>query len=98
MGENAATWGTAGQVPANSKAREDKKFTEDVIYPYIKAFIAEVPYAHLTPVIPQSTEIFAEGVQTPLVVNYQGAFLGQKDVAAALKDMQEGIQAVLDKG
>jgi len=98
MGENAATWGTAGQVPANKNAREDKTFTGNAIYPYIQAFIAEVPYAHLTPVIPQSTEIFAENVQTPLVVNYQGAFLGQKDVPAALKDMQEGIQAVLDKG
>ena len=98
MGEHSATWGTAGQVPANSASRESKDFTGDPIYPYIKAFIAEVPYAHLTPVIPQSTEIFAENVQTPLVVNYQAAFLGQKDVAAALKDMQEGIQAVLDKG
>lgn len=98
MGDHAATWGMAGQVPANKTARESKEFTSSDIYPYIKAFIDEVPYTSLTPVIPQSTEIFAEGVQTPLVINYQAAFLGQKDVQTALKDMQEGIQAVLDKG
>ncbi len=98
MEDNAALWGLSGQIPANEAARKDKIFTGSDIYKYQKAFEAQLPYAYLTPVIPQSTEIFAENVQTPLVVNFQAALLGAKDVNTALKDMQTGIQAVLDKG
>ncbi len=97
MIDNAALWGLAGQVPAAESARNDKRYTESEQYKYLKAFVDEVPYARLTPVIPQSTEIFAENVQTPLVQNWQAAMLKAKDVSTALKDMQAGIQKVLDK-
>lgn len=97
MLDNGALWGLAGQVPASETARQDKVYTESEQYKYLKAFVDELPYAYLTPVIPQSTEIFAENVQTPLVQNWQAAMLLAKDVKTALKDMQEGIQAVLDK-
>ena len=77
--------------------REGKDYTSTDIYKYQKAFVDELDSTHLTPVITQSTEIFAENNQTPLVVNFQAALLGAKDVNTALKDMQDGIQAVLDK-
>ena len=98
MEDNAALWGLSGQIPANEAARKDKVFTGSDIYKYQTGFIAELPYAHLTPVVPQSTEIFAENVQTPLVVNYQAALLGAASPADSLAEMQKGIQAVIDKG
>ena len=97
MQDNAALWGLSGQIPANEAAREDPIFTGSDIYEYQKAFIEELPYAYLTPVIPQSTEIFAENVQTPLVVNFQAALLGALPSGEALAEMQTGIQAVLDR-
>ncbi len=97
MEDNAALWGLSGQIPANEAARKSKEFTGSDIYKYQEAFIAEIPYAHLTPVIPQSTEIFAENVQTPLVVNYQAVFLGAAEPGPSLDAMQKGIQDVLDK-
>ena len=97
MEDHAALWGLSGQIPANKAARNSPEYTGSDIYKYQKAFIDEIPYAHLTPVIPQSTEIFAENVQTPLVVNYQAVFLGAKDPTDALDEMQKGIQEVLDK-
>jgi multiple sugar transport system substrate-binding protein len=97
MEDNAALWGLSGQIPANEAAREDPVFTGSDIYQYQQAFIEELPYAYLTPVIPQSTEIFAENVQTPLVVNFQAALLGALSPADALAEMQTGIQAVLDR-
>ncbi len=97
MADNAALWGLSGQIPANEAARKDPIFTGSDIYKYQEAFIAELPYARLTPVIPQSTEIFAENVQTPLVVNFQAALLGVMNASDALSEMQTGIQAVLDR-
>lgn len=97
MEDNAALWGLSGQIPANEAARQDPVFTGSDIYQYQEAFIEELPYSYLTPVIPQSTEIFAENVQTPLVVNFQAALLGALSPADALAEMQAGIQAVLDR-
>ncbi len=96
MSENGALWGLSGQIPASQTARESEAFTSSDIYQYQQAFVEEIPYAYLTPVIPQSTEIFAENVQTPLVVNFQAAMLGALDAPTALMEMQTGIQAVLD--
>jgi multiple sugar transport system substrate-binding protein len=97
MTDNGALWGLSGQIPASEAARQSEIFTGSDIYQYQEAFIEEIPYAYLTPVIPQSTEIFAENVQTPLVVNFQAALLGAVDPATALSEMQIGIQAVLDR-
>jgi multiple sugar transport system substrate-binding protein len=96
MIDNGALWGLSGQIPAGEAARNSEAFTGSDIYQYQKAFVEEIPYAHLTPVIPQSTEIFAENVQTPLVVNFQAAMLDALDPATALQEMQAGIQQVLD--
>jgi multiple sugar transport system substrate-binding protein len=98
MVDHANLWGLSGMVPADQDVRNGKDYTSTDIYKYQKAFVDELPYTHLTPVIKQSTEIFAENNQTPLVVNFQAALLGAKDVKTALTDMQTGIQAVLDKG
>ena len=97
MNDHANLWGLSGMVPVDQAIREGADYMGTPIYQYQKAFVAELPYTHLTPVIPQSTEIFAENNQTPLVVNLQAALLGAKDVKTALADMQAGIQAVLDK-
>jgi len=90
-------WGLSGMVPVDEAIRTGDAYTGTDIYKYQKAFVDELPYTHLTPVVKQSTEIFAENNQTPLVVNFQAALLGAKDVKTALADMQTGIQAVLDK-
>ncbi len=95
--DHANVWGLSGMVPADKTVREGAAYTGSDIYKYQKAFVQELDYTHLTPVIKQSTEIFAENNQTPLVINFQGALLGAKDVNTSLKDMQDGIQAVLDK-
>ncbi len=95
--DHANLWGLSGMVPADKSVREGAAYTGSDIYKYQKAFVDELDYTHLTPVIAQSTEIFAENNQTPLVINFQAALLGAKDVATALKDMQDGIQSVLDK-
>jgi ABC-type glycerol-3-phosphate transport system substrate-binding protein len=97
MEDNANLWGLSGMVPVDETVRTGEAYTSSAIYKYQKAFVDELAYTHLTPVVKQSTEIFAENNQTPLVVNFQAALLGAKDVKTALKDMQEGIQAVLDK-
>ncbi|MBC8170506.1 MAG: ABC transporter substrate-binding protein [Anaerolineae bacterium] len=97
MSDNGALWGLSGQIPASQTARESEAFTGSDIYKYQQAFVDEIPYAYLTPVIPESTEIFAENVQTPLVVNFQAAMLGALDAATALAEMQTGVQAVLDR-
>jgi multiple sugar transport system substrate-binding protein len=98
MNDNANLWGLSGMVPVDEAIRNGEAYTSSDIYKYQKAFVDELPYTHLTPVIPQSTEIFAENNQTPLVTNFQAAMLGAKDVKTALADMQAGIQAVIDKG
>jgi len=54
-------------------------------------------FIHYTPPITVSTEIFAENVQTPLVLGWQSVMLGAASAADALAEMQEGIQAVLDR-
>ncbi len=97
MNDNANLWGLSGMVPVDEAIRTGEAYTSTDIYKYQKAFVDELPYTHLTPVVKQSTEIFAENNQTPLVVNFQAALLGAKDVKTALADMQTGIQAVLDK-
>ncbi len=97
MNDNANLWGLSGMVPVDEAIRTGDAYTSTDIYKYQKAFVDELPYTHLTPVVKQSTEIFAENNQTPLVVNFQAALLGAKDVKTALADMQTGIQAVLDK-
>ncbi len=94
--DHADIWGLSGMVPADQTVREGESYTGSDIYQYQKAFVDELDYTHLTPVITQSTEIFAENNQTPLVTNFQAALLGAKDVDTALADMQAGIQAVLD--
>jgi multiple sugar transport system substrate-binding protein len=98
MNDHANLWGLSGMVPVDEAIRTGDAYTGSDIYKYQKAFVDELPYTHLTPVIPQSTEIFAENNQTPLVVNFQAAMLGAKDVKTALADMQTGIQEVLDRG
>jgi multiple sugar transport system substrate-binding protein len=97
MVDNGARWGIAGQVPAAEAARQDPILTESEMYPYLQAFIDEIPYAYYTPSITQSTEVFAENVQTPLVVNWQAVMLGEKTVEEALASMQEGINQVLQR-
>jgi multiple sugar transport system substrate-binding protein len=97
MNDNADLWGLSGMVPVDEAIREGEAYTSSDIYQYQKAFVDVLPYTHLTPVIPQSTEIFAENNQTPLVINFQAAMLGAKDVKTALADMQAGIQAILDR-
>lgn len=94
--DHANLWGLSGMVPADKAVREGKEYTGTDIYKYQKAFVDELDYTHLTPVIAQSTAIFAENNQTPLNVNFQAALLGAKDVKTALADMQTGIQTVLD--
>ena len=95
--DHALLWSQAGQVPANEHVRSSEPYKKSKLYPYLKGFEAQIPYAHLTPSIVQSTEIFAENVQTPLVVNYQAVMLNKKGLSQALKDMQIGIQGVLNR-
>jgi len=95
--DHALLWSQAGQVPANEHVRSSEAYQKSKLYPYLRGFQAEIPYAHLTPSIVQSTEIFAENVQTPLVVNYQAVMLNKKSASQALKDMQKGIQSVLNR-
>jgi len=95
--DHALLWSQAGQVPANEHVRSSEAYKKSKLYPYLKGFEAEIPYAHLTPSIVQSTEIFAENVQTPLVVNYQAVMLNKKNLSQAMKDMQIGIQGVLNR-
>lgn len=97
MVDRGDLWALSGQIPASQTARESEVFTQSDIYKYQKAFVEQIPYAHLTPVIPQSTEIFAENVQTPLVVNFQAALLGALDVPTALAEIKRGVQEVLDR-
>jgi multiple sugar transport system substrate-binding protein len=95
--DHALLWSQAGQVPANDKVRASQEYKSSKLFPFLNGFQAEIPYAHLTPSIVQSTEIFAENVQTPLVVNYQAVMLNKKSASQALKDMQQGIQSVLNR-
>jgi multiple sugar transport system substrate-binding protein len=95
--DHALLWSQSGQVPANNHVRTSAAYKKSKLFPYLNGFQQEIPYAHLTPSIVQSTEIFAENVQTPLVVNYQAVMLKKKSASQALKDMQVGIQSVLNR-
>ena len=97
MSDNGALWGLSGQVPASAAARADETFTGSDIYQYQEAFVNSLDDIHYTPPITVSTEIFAENVQTPLVIGWQSVMLGTVSAADALSEMQAGIQAVLDR-
>ena len=97
MSENGALWGLSGQIPASAAARADEVFTGSDIYQYQEAFVEELEYIYYTPPITQSTEIFAENVQTPLVIGWQSVMLDALSAEDALAEMQEGIQEVLDR-
>ena len=97
MSDNGALWGLSGQVPASAAARADETFTGSEIYQYQKAFVDSLAFIHYTPPITVSTEIFAENVQTPLVIGWQSVMLGGVSASDALAEMQDGIQAVLDR-
>ncbi|MCY3781658.1 MAG: hypothetical protein OXG78_15190 [Chloroflexi bacterium] len=97
MSDNGALWGLSGQVPASAAARVDPTFTGSDIYQYQEAFVNSLDFIHYTPPITVSTEIFAENVQTPLVIGWQSVMLGAVSASDALAEMQAGIQAVLDR-
>ena len=97
MAENGALWGLSGQIPAAESARESEEFMGSDIYQYQKAFVEELPYIVYTPPITKSTEVFAENVQTPLVIGWQSVMIDAMTPEEAVAQMQEGIQAVLDR-
>lgn len=97
MAENGAMWGLSGQIPAAESAQQSEAFTGSPIYQYQKAFVDELPFIKYTPPITKSTEVFAENVQTPLVMNWQAVMIDALTPEDALAAMQEGIQAVLDR-
>lgn len=96
MADNGAMWGLSGQIPASQTARESEAFLNSPIYQYQKAFVDELPYIYYTPPITKSTEVFAENVQTPLVIGWQSVMLDALSPEDALAEMQAGIQDVLD--
>lgn len=97
MAENGAMWGRSGQIPAAKSAQESDAFTSSDIYQYQKAFVDELPYIYYTPPITKSTEVFAENVQTPLVIGWQSVMIDALSPEEAVAEMQSGIQAVLDR-
>lgn len=97
MAENGAMWGLSGQIPAAKSAQESEAFTSSDIYQYQQAFVDELPYIYYTPPITKSTEVFAENVQTPLVIGWQSVMIDALSPEDALAEMQAGIQAVLDR-
>ena len=97
MADNGALWGESGQIPAAASARESEAFMSSPIYQYQEAFVNELDYIYYTPAITQSTEIFAENVQTPLVIGWQSVMLDALSAEDALAQMQEGIQEVLSR-
>lgn len=97
MVDNGALWGQSGQIPAGATARESEDFTGSDIYQYQEAFVQELDYIVYTPPITRSTEVFAENVQTPLVVGWQSVMIDALTPEEAVAEMQTGIQAVLDR-
>ena len=97
MSDNGALWGLSGQVPASATARADETFTGSDIYQYQEAFVNSLDFIYYTPPITTSTEVFAENVQTPLVIGWQSVMLDAMSASDALAEMQAGIQAVLDR-
>lgn len=97
MVENGALWGLSGQIPAGLSARESDEFTGSDIYMYQEAFVDELDYIYYTPPITQSTEVFAENVQTPLVIGWQSVMLDAVPVEDALAEIQAGINDVLSR-
>lgn len=97
MADNGAMWGLSGQIPASQSARDSEAFLNSPIYQYQKAFVDELPYIYYTPPITKSTEVFAENVQTPLVIGWQSVMLDALSAEDALAEIQAGIQDVLDR-
>lgn len=97
MADNGAMWGLSGQIPASSTANQGEEFMSSDIYKYQKAFVDSLPYIQYTPPITQSTEVFAENVQTPLVVGWQSVMIDALTPEEAVAQMQTGVQAVLDR-
>ena len=97
MSDSGALWGLSGQIPASATARADETFTGSDIYQYQKAFVDSLNFIYYTPPITTSTEVFAENVQTPLVIGWQSVMLDVVSASDAFAEMQSGIQAVLDR-
>ena len=97
MSDSGALWGLSGQIPASATARADETFTGSDIYQYQKAFVDSLDFIYYTPPITTSTEVFAENVQTPLVIGWQSVMLDVVSASDAFAEMQSGIQAVLDR-
>jgi len=84
-----------GVVPISSKVREE--FIKHERYKYYKAFVEELDYLVYEPQLPEYSEIFSFGKPTPLNTNIEAAFLGEKSVEEALKDMAKGINEILER-
>ena len=97
MSGSGALWGLSGQIPASATARADETFTGSDIYQYQEAFVNSLDFIYHTPPITTSTEVFAENVQTPLVIGWQSVMLDAASASDAFAEMQSGIQAVLDR-
>lgn len=86
---------TVGVIPVNPQALEDPVFTGSPNHKYFRPFQKSLSYSVLEPRILKYTEVFTFGKPTPLSINLTKAIQGQKSVAAALQDMEDGINRVL---
>lgn len=96
MVDNSDLWSLSGQIPASRVARESELFLSSDIYGYQKAFVDSLDSIVYTPPLIQSTSIFAEDSQTPLVFGWQAVMYDFVPVDVALEEMQTGIQAILE--
>jgi multiple sugar transport system substrate-binding protein len=85
-------WGKSGNIPALNAARDSETFKA---LPGRDGFVASLPYEVMLPAIPKEAQVFSAAGTSPIVVASQRILVQDKDIAGALKQMNRGINNLL---
>lgn len=84
-----------GFIPVNPRARNDERLTEQASFRHYQPFIKALDYTALEPTPLRYSQLFSFGRPTPVNENIEAALDRKKTVAAALSDMQAGVNEIL---
>jgi multiple sugar transport system substrate-binding protein len=90
--QNSATWGTSGNIPALTAAREAPEFTS---LKGREGFVQSLPYEVMLPAIPAEAQVFSSAASSPIVVAAQQIVIEDKPIEAAMQQMNQAIDSIL---
>jgi multiple sugar transport system substrate-binding protein len=90
---HALDWAEAGQIPASNSARA--RLAQTAIWPYLRPFVAALPYVVYQPNVLQHTALFAEQLTTPLTTATRAVMLGRQTPAEGVRALSDGVDQIL---